>query len=239
MKEPRYQKIKSFLLDEIEQGKLRPGDRVPSENRLARDFSVSRMTARRALHELADSGVLDRSQGAGSYVSETIASSSLLEIRNIADEITDRGHRHQCQVLLLEKCAASEKVARQMGLAQGESVLHSLMIHSENDIPVQWEERHVNPNLIPHYLEQDYCVKTSNAYLNEVAPLTEADHLIRAVAAEHEIAGKLQIEEGEPCLQITRVSRAKSGVVAYTQLIHPGKRFSLGGHLDFQQEVKK
>ncbi len=95
MAQPRYAQIKSHLLQQIEQGELPPGTKVASENRLSEQFGVSRMTAKRALDDLADAGFLIRSQGLGTFVADSRPMSSMLQIRNIADEIRERGH--QCQ----------------------------------------------------------------------------------------------------------------------------------------------
>ncbi|HET9331929.1 MAG TPA: GntR family transcriptional regulator, partial [Steroidobacteraceae bacterium] len=63
----RYQQVKHFILDRIAGGSLRAGERVPSENELTRTLTVSRMTANRALRELAEDGVLVRVAGVGTF----------------------------------------------------------------------------------------------------------------------------------------------------------------------------
>jgi len=67
---PRYAAIKLFIRDTIKSGRLRPGDRVPSEAELVSRFGVSRMTANRALRELQSAGLLVRRAGSGSFVAE-------------------------------------------------------------------------------------------------------------------------------------------------------------------------
>lgn len=69
-----YERIYDYLLEEIRNGTLHAGDRVPSEMDLAARFGVSRITSKRALHMLADAGVLRRRRGKGSFVAENIAS---------------------------------------------------------------------------------------------------------------------------------------------------------------------
>src|SRR6056297_692717 len=98
---PRYRIIRDELLEDIESGRLRAGERVPSENELVARFGVSRMTARRALQELAGAGFLLRTRGLGSFVADSRPMSSMLQVRNIADEIAERGHRHTAEVLRL------------------------------------------------------------------------------------------------------------------------------------------
>nr|WP_202889603.1 GntR family transcriptional regulator [Actinopolymorpha rutila] len=64
-----YERLYEFVLEEISESRLCPGDRVPSETELAERFGVSRITSKRALRMLADAGVVDRRRGKGSFVS--------------------------------------------------------------------------------------------------------------------------------------------------------------------------
>ncbi len=70
MNPPRYERIISSLLDEIRNGRLRPGDKVPSEHNLAQQHAVSRITSRRALEELARMNVVERTQGRGTFIAQ-------------------------------------------------------------------------------------------------------------------------------------------------------------------------
>jgi GntR family transcriptional regulator, arabinose operon transcriptional repressor len=65
---PLYQQLYSYVLEEIRGGRLNPGDRVPSEKELAEQFSVSRITSKRALEKLDQDGVIARVRGRGSFV---------------------------------------------------------------------------------------------------------------------------------------------------------------------------
>ena len=69
MQTPRYLVIKQFIENKINSGLWKPGSRVPSEAELTLEFAVSRMTARRALSELDNDGLISRSAGKGSFVS--------------------------------------------------------------------------------------------------------------------------------------------------------------------------
>src|SRR6516162_4061620 len=88
----RYLQAKQYILQRISAGTLKAGERVPSENELVRELDVARMTANRALRELAADGVLVRVAGVGTFVAEQRAQAHPLEVRNIADEIRARGH---------------------------------------------------------------------------------------------------------------------------------------------------
>jgi GntR family transcriptional regulator, arabinose operon transcriptional repressor len=63
-----YERIVASVLDDLRAGRLRPGDRVPSENVLAQSFEVSRITSRKALEVLANASVVERTQGRGTFV---------------------------------------------------------------------------------------------------------------------------------------------------------------------------
>src|SRR5580700_12122670 len=96
---PRYLQVKQYILQQISGGALRAGAREPSENELVRELDVARMTANRALRELAADGVLVRVAGVGTFVAEQRAQAHPLEVRNIADEIRLRGHEYVAKVI--------------------------------------------------------------------------------------------------------------------------------------------
>ena len=156
-----------------------------------------------------------------------------LKIRNIADEIAERGHEYTAQVLKLEQTSASKLIARQLGLEVGDPVFLSVICHLENKVPVQLEERYVNPDVVPDYLNQDFTRLTPHTYLSRIAPLTEAHHQIEAVLPEQALASHLSIALSEPCLQVLRRTWSKKAAVSYAKLTHPGSRYRLGGHLTF------
>ena len=233
--EPRYRAIKSALMAAIAKGQLKPGQMVESENNLAVRFNVSRMTARRALTELVDEGILGRSQGLGTFVSDHRPMSSVLTIRGIDEEIKARGHVHTCRVLQMEEAFASVETASWLGIESQAPVYFSSVVHFENDMAIQLEQRFVNPKWAPKYLRQDFTKSTANQYLSDVAPLTQADHSIDAISAGRDIAEVLNVEVGSPCLRIHRRTYSEQGIVSFAVLTHPGERYRLGGHLDFNQ----
>ena len=237
--QPRYIRIKSALLDDIENGALTPGDQVESENQLAQRFAVSRMTARRALSELVDEGILARSQGLGTFVSDSRPMSSMLTISSIQDEIKARGHVYSSNVLALEQYRAGPVQARWLGVMPDSIIYYSSIVHLENTQPVQLENRWVNPVWAPEYLSQDFSRVTANEYLSNVAPLTEADHTVEAVLPGADIAQVLSISPTQPCLQIHRRTFSNKGIVSVATLTHPGNRYRLGGHLNFSAPSKE
>ncbi len=171
MNAPAYQGIKDFILARIHAGEWGEGDQVPSENELAREFNVARMTVNRALRELTSEQVLTRVQGSGTFVARPKYESTLVAIRSISDEIVARGHRYQAKVLHIGASIADAALAEEMQVSAGSPVFFSRVLHFENDEPVQLEERWVNPAVAPEYALQDFTNTTPNQYLVRVAPL--------------------------------------------------------------------
>ena len=232
--QPKFARIKQFITDQIREGLWHENQRVPSENELASQFNVSRMTARRALSELTNSGLLTRSQGLGTFVASFKSQSSLLEIKNIADEVKDRNGQYSCEVLALESISAIAPIAIALGVEIDSQVYRSVIVHHENELPLQVEERFVNPKLAFDYVSQDFSQITPHEYLTQVAPLTEARHTVEAIMPSQEVCQWLNLYNEEPCLQIIRRTWCNAGIVSFSRLISPGSKYRLGGHLTFK-----
>ncbi|TMM45017.1 histidine utilization repressor [Colwellia ponticola] len=229
----KYTIIKQYICEHIESGQWPQNAKVPSENELTQQFSVSRMTARRALQDLTEQGILVRSQGAGTFVATFKSQSSLLKIRNISDEISERGHQHQAEQLLLRAVDVTEEIAILLNLKNTEKVFYSEILHYENNEAIQLEQRYVNASLVPDYLSQDFTLITPHEYLSAVAPLTEATHEVEAILASDHVCQLLVINASKPCLQVKRRTWSKQGVVSVATLTSPGDKYRLGSHLIF------
>jgi GntR family histidine utilization transcriptional repressor len=228
---PIFQRIKDYLVSEIASGRWQEGDVVPSEQALVRQFQVSRMTVNRAVRELTAEQVLTRRQGSGTFVAPRKYQASLVEIRNIADEIRARGHTHASRVQRLEQGRASEPLALQFGMATGAPLFHSLIVHFENATPIQLEDRWVNPRCAPDYLAQDFNAITPNAHLMAVAPLHSASYSIEALAAPRDVADSLAIELRQCCLVLRRTSRSGDQVASVVTMWHPGHLYQYTGQV--------
>lgn len=229
----KFTVIKQFIYEKIESGVWEQNKKVPSENELAEQFTVSRMTARRALQELTEQGVLVRSQGSGTFVATFKSQSSILEIRNIADEVSERGHQHHAETLILEKVKVTNELAILLNVAISDEIYYSEVLHFENDEAIQLEQRYVNSNLVPGYINQNFNQVTPHEYLTLEAPLTEATHEIEAILASAHVTELLTIDITKPCLQIKRRTWSNNGVVSLAILTSPGDKYRLGSRLVF------
>ncbi len=226
--QPHYQKLKHYICDQIDRGVWAVGHRVDSENELAARFGVSRMTANRALRELTSEGVLTRVHGVGTFVAEHVPQAPLFEIRAIADEVRGRGHHYTADLVTLQSESASPDVALALGLPRDAEVFHSVVVHRENNLPIQLEKRWVNPALVPEYLAQDFSATTPSEYLVEEAPLTEAEHIIEAILPDATTTTLLELAQAEPCILLRRRTWSGEAVASAAHLIHPNSRYHLG-----------
>ncbi|THB80188.1 MAG: histidine utilization repressor [Desulfobacteraceae bacterium] len=224
-----YERIKQSIVKDIDSGRLKPDDRVPSETELARAFNASRMTANRALKELTEENRIVRVQGVGTFVARPKPDGALLEIKSIAQEIADWGGEHASMVIALERIRADETIAGKMNLSVGDPVFHSILIHKDRGISIQYSERFINPEVAPYYLEQDFTRITPSEYLMEVAPVQEAEHIIEAVLCPTSALGHLDIKPSEPCISLKRRTWSFDRVATYSILISPGSRYKLAG----------
>lgn len=226
---PAYEQVKAFVKAQIHQGHWRPGDPVPSEAALQQQFGVSRMTVNRAVKELAVEGLVTRVRGSGTVVAQLHRISSTLAFRDIHEEIAQRGHTHSARVLLLEGVRADADLARVFKLRSGARLFHSVLVHFENGVAIQFEDRHVNPASAPHYLSADFTTTTPTHYLLEHAPLTEASYTIEACLPSAHEARCLGLTRGEPCLVLTRRTLSGPHVASLARLMYPGMRYSMSG----------
>jgi GntR family histidine utilization transcriptional repressor len=224
-----YARVKQHLKDGLGAGRWAPGALMPSESELVAQFGVSRMTVNRALRELQAEGLVTRTQGVGTFAAPLHRVSSTLTLRDIHEEIEGRGHRHQAQVHLQREEKAAAALAAQLGIAKGRRVFHTLIVHLENGLPLQCEDRYVNPACAPDYLAQDFARTTPTHHLFEATALWRAQYSIESARPTPQEAGLLGVAPDEPCLVLTRRTFTRDAVITIARLVHPGSRYVLEG----------
>ncbi len=224
-----FQRIKEHVRARISSGEWKEGDMIPTEAAFTKSFGVSRMTVNRALRELAAEQVVVRIQGAGTFVAPEKVQATLLEIKNIADEIKARGHSHRSELHLLERVTASDQQAAEFGVTSGSPIFHSLIVHFEDETAIQVEDRWVNAVVAPDYMAQDFTRTTPNEYLMKAAPLQGAEYRIEAIMPPQKIAIMLRISAQEPCLVLHRKTHSAGRVASVAIMWHPGKKYRFSG----------
>lgn len=202
MSAPLYMQIKQFILDKIETGEWMTGQRIATEFELTEQFEVSRMTVNKAIRDLVNEGRLQRRPRLGTFVCDPVekSESPLLDIRNIAAEVRDRGREYRSKVLKQVAIKADATIATKLGVMLGTTVFYSEIIHYEDSTPIQLELRWVNSQYAPSYLDQDFTHITPNQFLSDNCPLSAIEHTVEAIVPDNRIKLDLNMSSNEPCL---------------------------------------
>lgn len=227
-----YQQVEDYIVRRIQDGSWPPGHRLPSEHELVQRFGMSRMTVNRALRDLVQQGRIVRVAGVGSFVAEDKPQSTLLHIASIGREVRQRGHDYRFAMLATERVAAPPDIAAWLGLRAAESVFHSVCLHLENEVPVQLEDRYVNPHVVPDFLDRAFIADPPGDYLVQNVPFDEIEHVVDAVLPNEEQATHLEIAASEPCLLLTRRTWTRATPVTMVRCLHPSSRYRLGCRFD-------
>lgn len=226
-KTAKFAQIKQYICKNIQSGEWPQHAKVPSENELTTQFDVSRMTARRALQELTEQGILVRSQGAGTFVATYKSKPSLVELHNIHDEIIEHGGKHKTKQFVLRSIAITDEITSALKLHKNDRAYYSEVLHYENNQPVQLEKRLVNARLVPDYLFQSFNEITPHEYLASVSPLTQSKHTIKATLANSEVCEYFDVTSNTPCLSIEREVSSNKGIISVVTLISPADRYQI------------
>ena len=226
---PPYTRVKQFLKDGLASGRWPPGALMPSEAELVALFGVSRMTVNRALRELQSEGLVQRTQGVGTFAAPLHRLASPLAIRDLHEEIVARGQQHSADVHLAREERAPAALAERLGLKTGARVFHTLVVHRCNGVPLQCEDRYVNPAWAPDYLAVDFTTTTATNFLLQRVPRWQGQYSIEASAPTPDEARLLEIGEHDPCLVVVRRTETRGKPITIARLVHPGHRYTLEG----------
>ena len=227
-----YAAVKQALKDGLAAGLWPAGALMPSEAELVARHGVSRMTVNRALRELQAEGLVLRTQGVGTFAAPLHRVSSTLTISDVHDEIVARGHRHQARVHLQRAERAGAALAAQLGLAEGAEVFHVLIVHLEDGVPLQCEDRYVNPAEAPAFLQADFTQHTPTHVLFESTSLWRAQFQVDAARPTAQEASLLGVAADEPCLVVVRRTISRRAPITIARLVHPGRRYTLQGEFE-------
>ncbi|MFB2538389.1 MULTISPECIES: UTRA domain-containing protein [unclassified Acinetobacter] len=241
-RKPAYQLIKAEILANIHNGVWQVGSAIPTEIALSEQFSVSRMTVNRALKELAEEKVLERRQGSGTFVAQKHFNHTFVEVRNIAHDIQEDHHGYHAEVLVQKELDFAEipqdiqvQFLKSKKNSKSKKSIKSValvsIVHFADDLPLQFEERWVNLDLVADFLEQDFTQANSSDFLMSRVPLESGEYTISAQQVTTEIAQALAIPMTEPVLLLNRVTVSQGQVVTVVNMWHAGSRYQFSGKL--------
>ncbi|HEY8394595.1 MAG TPA: GntR family transcriptional regulator [Thermaerobacter sp.] len=230
-----YLEIMEYLRQQIRDGVLKPGDRIPSERELAERFSASRMTVRHALNQLAWEGIIDRHQGRGTFVAEPKIPLGLQYLTSFSEDMRRRGLNPSSRILSVNVVEADPATAATLGLTVDRRVTDLRRIRYANEQPLSLEyvlvPYRVLPDLADHVREVAGSGRPTTFSLYERLErvgvvLHRARQTVEAAAATAEQARLLKVREGAPLLLLTRLTYDTTGrVVEMVRAWYRGDRY--------------
>jgi len=236
---PLYYLIKSHLMEIIESGHLKPGDRVPSERELTAQFSVSRMTARQALAELENQGLLMRVQGKGTFVATPKIEQPLAGLTSFTEDMRRRGLNPGARVLSAVEAAAGRRVAQALGVTEATPVFRLERLRLAGGEPMAVETSHIPVNIAPGLKDQAFADQSLYKLLQEHygIQLVRATQSLEAVPANSAEADVLNVHEGTPLLLLERVSRdTQDRPIEFVRSLYRGDRYRFTTELVRREE---
>ncbi len=226
---PLYFQLKQIIREQIEEGTLKPLDRLPSERELSLRYGISRMTVRQSLTELVNEGLLYRRQGKGTFVASPKIDQGLLGLTGFTEEITARGLRPESRLLSLQRVEASPRVSEALGLSLDKRVIRLERLRLANGNPMALEVTHLPLRLFPGFMEGDFSGSGSLYELMEARygiRLHRARQVLEAGVAGQREADLLEVPAGAPILMIERVTYSDKGTpVELARAIYRGDRY--------------
>ncbi|PHQ69988.1 MAG: histidine utilization repressor [Sneathiella sp.] len=224
---PLYEQVKSYVLKRIESGEWPAYYQMPSEHTLVKDMGISRMTIHRALRELTQAGYLERIQGVGTFIAVRKKQRKMLELKEVDEVIRARGTRYHCDIHFLQTEPIESDAATAMDMRPGDSVFRSYSVHRENNIPVMLEDRYVNPDLMPDFLEADFTTVTADTLINSRFALLSHEHDLHAALSNAETHHFLELEDATACLVLNRRTWLGDEILSTVKMLFPGNRYRI------------
>lgn len=225
-------------MEAIESGQLTPGDRVPSERELTEQFGVSRMTARQALRELESQGYLYRVQGKGTFVASPKLEQPLVGLTSFTEDMRRRGLAPGARVLAAGEVEADRKVARLLGLSEGQRVFRLERLRLADGQPMALEIAHIPAAICPGLESESFADVSLYRFLWERCGLllVRAAQSMESVPASAYEAEMLGVDEGAPLLLLERLCFDGRGrAVEFVRSLYRGDRYRFTAELAGQE----
>lgn len=203
----------------------KPGDFIPNEADLAREFGCARATVNRALRELAEAGILDRRRKAGTRVAANPVRRARFDIPLVREEIEARGLSFRHAVLLRETEVPPPEIRARMGTPAEASLLHLRTLYTAGGAPYALEDRWINPEAVPRIGAEDFAGISPNEWLVREIPFEGGDFTFSAITSSAAEATALGCADGVGLFVLDRATWTSGRVITAVRLVfHPGYR---------------
>lgn len=207
-----YVQVREALRGQIKTGALQPGQKLPTEDELAAQFGVSRMTLRQGLADLIDEGLLYRRRGVGTFVTHFHVERDHNKLTDFFETARAEGFVAEVRLLDRQVIPAKIMIAKALSLQESEPVIWIRTQRLANDLPVTIYDEYAPYKLRPELLAEElnsrpiWQILESHGYV-----IKRAVQRIEARTADEEIATLLNIGEDVPILFKHRTIYAEDG----------------------------
>ncbi|MDG4903923.1 MULTISPECIES: histidine utilization repressor [unclassified Mesorhizobium] len=222
-----HQRILSDIREKILSGAWAPGHRIPFEHELTAQYVCSRMTVNKALSQLAKAGLIERRRRSGSFVRQPQSQAAVLELHDIRIEVEALGLPYRYERLERMKRRGNAEDRSLLGLSATGPVLWLEGLHFAGERPFALEQRLINLSAVGEASEEEFLDIAPGPWLIGRVPWSEAEHRIRAMAADETIADTLDIDPGAPCLVVERRTWSAEHPVTHVRFIYPAESHTL------------
>lgn len=229
---PLYKQLFHYLNSAIENHQFKPGDRIPSENELAKEFNISRVTIRRALQELAHQEKIVSVPGKGCFVLQPKIE-PLTALTSFSENMRAQGYEPSYKDTTVAFVSPTKQIQSQLKVTEKEQVLHIHRMMLADGVPMAIQNVYLakrvygrNPSLfIPEVLNQISLYKLLELELG--LPLFRADEWVDASKATQEEAALLHIKKDDLVLVIDRetYSTAEADPIEYVHQLYSASRY--------------
>lgn len=209
---PLYQQMVALLTNRIRTGVISAGEYLPGENELCTEFGVSRITAKRAMNELAQAGLVARERGKGTRVLDNQLSPVFsASIDGWRENVSMMGRRTSAQVLEFGYVPASAEVASALEIEQGDLVQRAVRVRRLSGEPFSHLVTYVPEGIGRRYKRKDLGNNPLHKLLERAGVrIAAARQTLTATLADPPLAGVLGIPVGSPLIDVERVVRDDS-----------------------------
>lgn len=219
--QPKYKKIKTYILEGIASHSFT--DALPSENKLAEFFSVSRMTARKAMDELDREGHITRVNGKGSFVRPQKHFSGFFRVRPFKQWAEDLEAKPFTRVLNAGVIETPKEVASVLDYP--DQIIQISRLNYFDKLPVRYAIHHLRTEVAAGILMDDLQQESLNELLANKyrVDITKISQDLRAVSLPGKIAGLFKVETGYPAFHFKRTEFSNDRPVCYVEYFIRGE----------------
>ncbi len=229
MSEPVYKQIENYILELIKTNQLKQGDFIPTEMQLSEQFNVTRMTVRSALNNLVSDGYIIRQRGVGSRVSQQNLTDDIGIVRGFTEEMQRKGLDVSNILVSLNVIEADDELKEKLKLEAADNVWEIKRIRLADKKRVSYMVTYMPVKMFPNLKRTD-CEGSLYEFIQEQyeEKIVTSDRSVRAVISDEEIMEHLELEEIEPILNITQISKLTNGdIFEYSHTYHIGYTLTL------------